>query len=82
MSVELKRTASFVATFNDGQEIRIIEWTEITTIKSRSETQHREGLKKLKTEDGRSVNRISKGVYDIVDVMGLIRVTSDDPNAP
>lgn len=36
----------------------------------------------LKTSDGRWVNYVAKGVYDIVGVPIMIRVTSDDPNAP
>jgi hypothetical protein len=36
----------------------------------------------LKTDDGRWVNYVSKGVYEIVAIPVMIRITSDDPNAP
>ena len=36
----------------------------------------------MKTDDGRWVNYVSKGVYEIVAIPVMIRVTSDDPNAP
>lgn len=36
----------------------------------------------LKTDDGRWVNYVAKGVYEIVSSPLMIRVTSDDPNAP
>ena len=36
----------------------------------------------LVTEDGRDVSRKAKGVYEIVSSPIMIRVTSDDPNAP
>jgi hypothetical protein len=41
-----------------------------------------DALHDLKTDDGRWVNYVAKGVYDIVGVPLMIRVTSDDPNAP
>jgi hypothetical protein len=41
-----------------------------------------DALHDLKTDDGRWVNYVSKGVYDIVASPVMIRVTSDDPNAP
>ena len=37
----------------------------------------------LMTKDGRGVDRIDQGVYDIIDpVAEKIRVISEDPNAP
>ena len=39
------------------------------------------GSKILQTEDGRSVNQVSKGLYEIVD-RPTVRLASDDPNAP
>jgi len=36
----------------------------------------------LKAADGRHVNFVRKGVYELVDGFNLIPLTSDDPNAP
>ena len=41
-----------------------------------------DALHDLKTADGRWVNYVAKGVYDIVAIPTMIRVTSKDPDAP
>ena len=39
------------------------------------------GMKVLQTVDGRPVHQVSNGVYEIVG-HPIIRIASDDPNAP
>lgn len=39
-------------------------------------------LMELRTAEGKFVNPVRPGVYDITDGMETIRVTSTDPNAP
>lgn len=36
----------------------------------------------LKTDDGKEVNYVGKGEYEIFDGIDVIKVTSDDPDAP
>jgi hypothetical protein len=40
-----------------------------------------DALGELKTDDGRDVVWLNRGIYDIHDGARMIRVTSDDPNA-
>jgi hypothetical protein len=76
-----KRVGSIDAKDSSGHAIQII----IYQLFSRSES--REGISEkplprqnFETADGRSVNWISKGVYEIFSTGE--RLTSDDPNAP
>ncbi len=54
---------------------------DTTTMRSQTRTSAPATLGELKTDDGRHVNRIDKGAYEIVD-RPMIPLTPDDPNAP
>ena len=75
---------SFQATDNNGNEYTIHMFRDridTTTMRSGVRTLAPAALGELKTEDGRHVNRIDKGSYEIVD-FSMIPLTSDDPKAP
>jgi len=78
-----KQTNRFKAKDASGTEYTIVEYTtfkEVTDLSSPQREYMPTGLS-LKTTAGYHVNAVSKGVYDIVD-LGMLRVTSTDPNAP
>lgn len=75
----------FSAREENGDEIII--FIEHGVLDSTLKRDQRQGygqnrLPGLRTEDGRYVNYISKGRYEIVDEEANIPVSSDDPNAP
>lgn len=78
-----KREGSFVARDAEGNEYTIYIYCaqiDVTT----GHSPHREyadGMRELRTEDGRAVNRIARGTYEIVGPVA-VRVSSDDPAAP
>lgn len=79
-----RREGSFVAVDSDANEYTVIMYRDLvntTTLQSRVPTHMRAALGELRTSDGRCVNRIEKGTYEIVG-RPMIRITSDDPNAP
>lgn len=76
-----KLTLTFTAQSEDGREFTIhqfINFIEAGTMDDPNAVV--EGLKRLVTSEGDSVNRIEKGKYEIV--QGGIVLTSDDPEAP
>ena len=79
-----RREGSFVARDADGNEYTIIMYRgmiDTTHMHSRVRTEVPARLGELRTSDGRHVNRIAKGSYEIVD-RPMVPITSDDPNAP
>ena len=76
----MKDKVSFVARSEDGQVFRIDVCANVIPAGARAQPNAvHEGLKELWTSDGRRVNRIDKGVYEIVE--SGVRLTSDDPDA-
>ena len=70
----------FLATDADGNKYTIImlrKWVDTSDEASPTWT----GVPRYLTIDGRRVNRIKKGVYEII-ARPRILITSDDPNAP
>ena len=79
-----RQEGSFVATDAAGNEYKVVIYRDLidtSHLQSRTRTQAPAKLGKLRTTDGRHVNRIDKGSYEIVD-RPMIQITSDDPNAP
>lgn len=81
MSKRLEHTNTLEATSDGGDTYTIFEFTTIHEIRSSSGYSEVPGLKELRTADGHAVNRREKGVYEIVNLGGLV-VRSSDPNAP
>ena len=74
-------TASFVGRGEHGSHVRINEFTEFINVSSTDHlAEEIPGMKELMTDDGRHLNRIEKGKYQIV-ATGEI-VVSEDRNAP
>lgn len=71
----------FDATDVDGNIYRVYVYVNIVGFSDLSGRRaERRGLMELKTGDGRHVNAIEKGRYEIVG-HPMIPITSDDPNA-
>jgi hypothetical protein len=71
---------SFMARSVSGNKVEIFisqEMTGVPNVSGKGEM----GALILKTKDGKDVNRIEKGSYEIVG-SPAIAVTSSDPNAP
>ena len=78
-----RNEGSFVATDSEGNEYTITIYREMidtTTNSSKVRTQTPAAIATLRTSDGRYVNYIRKGSYEIVD-SSMISITSDAPNA-
>ena len=76
-----RRTGTFTANDEHGTRVQVDVFTEYTTVKAfNTPTQEIEGKKSFRTTDGRSADRIEKGIYEIVDTGE--RLTSASPNAP
>jgi hypothetical protein len=83
MSRRPKRNLEFIAVDPDGKQYRVIEYQELSDPRSRGAIEQRSpGTKLLKTDDGATVARIDKGIYELQHAFGAVRLTSDDPNAP
>ena len=81
MPPEERHSCSFVATDDAGNEYTVDIYTEIIDAGSHDQAgEVLEGIKRLCTEDGMAVNRIKKGIYQVV-ITGEI-IKSDDPDAP
>ncbi len=78
---DLRYIGSFAAVDNGGNSYTIHEYMKVTHGRGSSGSHSSPNAHDLRTDDGRHVNRVSKGVYEI---MGFetIRVTSDDSAAP
>ena len=73
----------FTSKDQSGEEIEIfVEHGVLNTVPLTQQVGLRNRLPGLRTEDGRYVNYISKGRYEIIDEDTRIPVQSDDPNAP
>ena len=80
----MKIVRTFTASERDGTRHTIHELRDehdVGTMFTGPRKSH-DALHDLKTDDGRWVNYVAKGVYDIVSSPIMIRITSDDPNAP
>jgi hypothetical protein len=79
-------TQQFEGVSETGEKVTIQVWQSLVDMTSNADggVQRLEigGPKRLRTTDGRALMHISQGVYDMAGSMGLVRVTSDDPNAP
>ena len=81
MIKEVRRTGSFVAVDNEGNEYTIHVYTKILDASTMGNLgAEKEGEEILITDEGLSVNRLKKGEYQIVQTGEIIY--SDDPDAP
>lgn len=75
------RTKRFRARAKDGQVYRLVAETSVTFYGGRGDpVVEDEGMTTIKTEDGRLVNHISKGRYNISETD--IELRTNDPDAP
>jgi hypothetical protein len=78
-----RHTGTFAAFDKDGREYTIVEYAEFfdsgTLDGPSGETAT--GRKFFQTANGKHVNQLGKGKYEIVGLPS-IPITSDDPNAP
>ena len=81
---EEKLKGSFKAKDGSGNEYIIEIWVEMLTSKLLGGARQKEGMGRLKTDQGKHVNQIEneKGKYEILLSAGNVTVTSDDPSAP
>lgn len=76
-----RNTGKFTAYGDDGQDYTIYIYTNFIDAGTLSNPRDEmEGLKELRTSDGKAVNWLSKGEYKIVVTDVILR--SSDPNAP
>ena len=82
--IRTDRIGHFKARDNAGRSYRVIVFQQIidagTTIHDNQRAEV-PGMKVLRTEDGRDVNKRGRGEYEILD-RSRIRITSNDPSAP
>jgi hypothetical protein len=76
-----KQIQTFRAQAIDGKEFVIHVFQDIIEIRTNDGIEEVEGLKSMKTSDGRSVNFIEPGSYEIVGFPN-IPISSKDPDAP
>ena len=79
-SKTLEHTGSFDAVSADGETYTLEIWTTIIRGNTSDGPYRTEGLKELRTSDGRHVNRIAKGEYEVIGIES-VRLTSSSPNA-
>ncbi|MGD0948772.1 MAG: hypothetical protein ABSA52_15260 [Candidatus Binatia bacterium] len=76
-------TISFIARDAEGREYTIIVTTESIETATKSGRSYIPGRRLLETTNGDPVNRIAKGVYEVLPALGpAVRVASDHPDAP
>jgi len=81
MLKEIRHTGSFIAVGEDGSERKLHIFTQIIDAGTLDNPDAElEGLKELRTDDGKAVNRLEKGKYQVVVTGETLR--SDSPNAP
>jgi len=75
---------TFIAKDSNGTEytILIVQRSDGTETAEHPGAVSRDGLASLRTQDGRSVIRVARGEYEIIDGTRRTRVWSDDPNEP
>ena len=65
---QLVETDRFLAKSDDGEEIEIIEYTEMKTVSAMSiPDKEIPGLKDYQTSEGESVHKNNNGTYEITD---------------
>jgi hypothetical protein len=79
-------TQEFEGVSESGERLVVQVWQPLVDMTSNADGGQQRSvvgaIKRLKTRDGRQLQYVSQGVYDMVGPMGFVRVTSDDPNAP
>ncbi len=75
-------TGSFVAVDQQGRRVRVLKSQTMHDVRTHGEPNAppMPGLMSLRTEDGKAVNRIEKGKYEVVQTGVILR--SDEPDAP
>jgi hypothetical protein len=79
------RIATIIASYPDGRKCVIYADQDDQKFGDSDGGGTSLGNIRLETSDGFAVDRVSKGVYDVIHPRGpggTIRVTSSDPNAP
>jgi hypothetical protein len=82
-SMRFQNVASFVGIDRGGREHMLVIQQEVinaTDLTSGSDTIP--GIRRIRTSDGRSVNKIGPGRYHIIGGIDPIEVASSDPIAP
>lgn len=78
-----KEIRQFVAKDEEGKEYIIVETMEFVDATDRDgKTTTKSLAGKFATIDGRSVNRVGKGHYELTGGWQMIKITSKDPKAP
>lgn len=79
--MRLKRRGSFMAKGNDGQTYTVHMYVKVLDIPHFEDADAKmEGLGRLKTDEGYTVNYLSRGSYEIMETG--VKLTSNAPNAP
>ena len=76
-----RKIQTFDAVNEEGGDYTVEVWEEVPDVGTRGNpNEMRRGKLTFRTTGNEEVERIAKGVYEIVD--WAIRLTSDDPDAP
>lgn len=84
MAMRTNQVGSFVARDEEGRKYTINILTYTVNVGNRTDPNaEREGMtSSLRTVEGKAVNRLDKGKYEMLHPVRNVRLTSDDPNAP
>ena len=74
-----RRTGTFMVDGNDGRSYTIYIYTDFINAGTLDDPRAEiEGLKELRTSDGKAVNRLSKGEYQVVQTGVILRSSESD----
>jgi hypothetical protein len=83
MTAYRQRTGSFKAIDDQGKEYKIVEYTDFIDAATLADNPPPvQGQRALKTSDGRSVNQVAEGVYEIVGHPMIRLKAIDEPLEP
>ena len=73
LTMEEEGTAEYQVQSENGQFLTVLEYTTITTVKSRLRAKRLKGSIRFELLDGRAVNRIGDDSFKISETGGLLR---------
>ena len=76
------RKSSFVAQFPDGRDVIVYVLEQVEDTSTLDAAASLLIGQSFRTADGRPVNRISKGKYEVLTSAGAVAISSSDGNAP